>query len=100
MEHRLTRRGFLKVAGLGGATLQANLNYKPAPTDVFYIVLNNSSSATTPGFVGLAEGAVIHFSNGYLGRISYVGTGDGTAGNDVEIYNLAKGGAGTAIFFQ
>jgi len=86
--------------GLGGATLVANLNYKPAPTDVFYIVLNNSGSATTPGFAGLAEGAVIRFANGYLGHISYVGTGDGTAGNDVKIYNLSKGSAGTAIYFQ
>ena len=85
---------------LGGATLVANLNYKPSPTDVFYIVLNNSGSATTPGFAGLAEGAVIHFVNGYQGHISYVATGDATAGNDVKIYNLTKGGAGTAIFFQ
>ena len=78
---------------LGGATLQVNLNYPPQPTDEFYVVLNSSGNATTPGFAGLAENGTIDLGRGYRGRISYVGTGDATGGNDVKIYHVVRGGS-------
>ena len=75
---------------LGGATLQVNLNYRPDPADIFTIVLNTSSSGTTPAFAGLPENAFIDFGNGYRGHISYVGTGDATSGNDVKIFGVTR----------
>ena len=85
---------------LGGAALQVNFLYKPAVNDVFNIVLNNSASATTGKFAGVSEGAQVALGNGYYGKVSYVATGDATAGNDVKIYNVTTGVPGTTIFFR
>jgi len=85
---------------LGGATMQVNFLYKPAANDVFYIVLNNSASATTGKFAGMSEGAQVALGNGYYGKVSYVATGDATTGNDVKIYNVTTGVPGTTIFFR
>ena len=75
---------------LGGATLQVNLLYNPLRSDVFYIVLNGSVAGVSGTFAGLPKGTPISLGHGYSGRISYTGTGDGTAGNDVKIYSVGK----------
>jgi hypothetical protein len=85
---------------LGGATLQASFLYKPASTDVFYIVLNGSTNLTTGTFGGMAEGKRVALGGGYYGRIGYTATGDATATNDVRIYDVSTGAPGTTIFFR
>ena len=86
---------------LGGATLQVNLNYTPAPTDVFDIILNGSNGATTPGFAGpLLEGAGFPIGNGWFGQISYAATGDATPGNDVRISNLRRPPRGSVFMMK
>jgi len=87
------------LVNLGGASMQVNFLYKPSVNDVFYIVLNNSASATTGAFAGVPEGAQVALGNGYYGKVSYAATGDTTANNDVEIYNVTAGVPGTTIFF-
>jgi hypothetical protein len=85
---------------IDGATLQVNLLYEPAPTDVFYLVLNGSAGGTTGAFAGIPADEAVALGNDYSGKISYAGTGDATANNDVKLYEVGKGKRGTFIFFR
>jgi autotransporter-associated beta strand protein len=85
---------------LNNATLQVTLEYAPTSADVFYIVSNTSASPIVGTFNGLPENSLIHLPNGYVGRISYLGTADSTAGNDVKIFNITKGENGSVILLQ
>jgi autotransporter-associated beta strand protein len=85
---------------LGGATLQVNLFYKPASTDVFNLVLNGSGSAISGTFANAPEGKQISLGGGYYGRVSYVATADATADNDVRVSDVVRGVGGTILFFK
>jgi autotransporter-associated beta strand protein len=84
---------------LNGVRLEVSCTYAPSASDVFYLVLNQSTNATSGAFDALPEGARVDLGNGYAGGISYTGTGDATAGNDVAIRGVTRS-AGAALFFR
>ena len=80
------------TVSLGGAQLLVTGTFVPTLNQTFIILDNQSGSAISGTFAGLAEGATFTAQNGNTYKISYVG---GT-GNDVVLTLVGQGGK-TAI---
>lgn len=88
------------VAVNGTVTLAGNLlvnvgpGFNPLPSDVYFLIANDSTDAVSGNFNGLLEGAIVTWianATTYTANITYLadsGSGLLTGGNDVALYNV------------
>lgn len=78
-----------------GSTLSLSGSYTGA-SDTFFVILNGGSNAVTGTFAGYAEGSTVSMG-GQDFTITYLATGDGTAGNDVALISVPEPGAAVSL---